>query len=201
MARSFDMNFSTGGAICGSSERASLISSISKNRAPGICPASYSARTSRPSAAMNMVPSRTRRSGSFIWAASQSVETRVFGSSVAICAPRVQTLSDYSLTAQRARPGTVAPGPARHLPEQYFADHPEGQHHRAPAHGPRDDHNRQNTRITAPGQPRQIARPGHRHQIGGTPAAQNTGQRIANGAKAHGLEQTARQIAAHGPRN
>jgi len=81
MARRRLTNFSGGGAMCGSGERWSLISSMSKKRAPGIWAAVYSAFASRFSEAMYIEPSRMRRSGSSRWAASQSVETRVLGSS------------------------------------------------------------------------------------------------------------------------
>src|SRR6056300_724251 len=76
------MNFSEGGAIWGKADWVSLISSISKKRAPGIWPASYSARASRFISGKYQDASKIRRSGSDRWAASHSVETRVLGSSV-----------------------------------------------------------------------------------------------------------------------
>ncbi len=81
-----------GGAMCGSCDFASEISSMSKNRAPGMWDASYSARAFRCMSGRYHEASSTRRSGSFRCPASQSVETSVFGSSTIPIAPSKKTV-------------------------------------------------------------------------------------------------------------
>src|SRR5215510_5564805 len=68
-------NLTEDGSMCGSGDFSSAMSSMSKNRAPGMCPARYSALASRPLVGRCMEPSRTTRPGVSRWEASQSVST------------------------------------------------------------------------------------------------------------------------------
>src|SRR5687768_5761994 len=69
-------NMCSGGSMCGAGFDLSDTSSRSRKTAPGMWPASYSARASRPSPGRKAVASTTRRSGAPSSASSQSVETR-----------------------------------------------------------------------------------------------------------------------------
>ena len=64
--------------MCGSGEDSSEMSSMSKNSAPGMCSARYSALASRLAVGRCMEPSSTTRPGVSRWEASQSVSTSHF---------------------------------------------------------------------------------------------------------------------------
>lgn len=70
--------------MCGSSERVSEMSSMSKKTAPGIWAAANSAQGSRPLSGMCQLASRMRTSGADRCDASQSVLTRRSGSRAGI---------------------------------------------------------------------------------------------------------------------
>src|SRR5690606_767123 len=69
-------NFSGGGAILSMALFVSASSARSMNTAPGMWPASYSARGSRPASGMNFVASTTRRSDAPSSRSSHSVDTK-----------------------------------------------------------------------------------------------------------------------------
>ena len=107
-------NFSAGGAILSIALFASASSARSMNTAPGIWPASYSARASRPASAVNFVASTTRRSDAPSSRSSQSVETKA--SMLCSCCDRAEPV--LPVPPRPSCCGSVFPGDGKPMPRR-----------------------------------------------------------------------------------